>query len=52
MIGFCLGGTLLAAALSYRRTRGTPASKSATFMATMIDFAEPGEPRCSSMSSR
>ncbi len=42
-VGFCLGGTLLAAALGYLAARKDNRIKSATFMATMIDFAEPGE---------
>ncbi len=43
VIGFCLGGTLLAAALAYLAARQDERIKSATFFATMIDFAEPGE---------
>src|SRR6185369_12892106 len=43
VIGFCLGGTLLAAALGYMAHARDARIKSATFMATMIDFAEPGE---------
>ena len=42
-IGFCLGGTLLAAALAYLAGKQDERIKSATFFATMIDFAEPGE---------
>ena len=42
-IGFCLGGTLLAAALGYLTASGKERIKSATFFASMIDFAEPGE---------
>ena len=42
-IGFCLGGTLLATTLAYMAARKDNRIKSATFFATMIDFAEPGE---------
>ena len=42
-IGFCLGGTLLATTLAYMAATGDNRIKSATFFATMIDFAEPGE---------
>ncbi len=42
-IGFCLGGTLLAAALGYMAAKQDNRIKSATFFASMIDFAEPGE---------
>ena len=42
-IGFCLGGTLLAAALGYMAATKDNRIKSATFFASMIDFSEPGE---------
>jgi len=42
-IGFCLGGTLLAATLGYLTAKGDKRIASATFFATMIDFSEPGE---------
>ncbi len=42
-IGFCLGGTLLATTLAYMAATKDNRIKSATFFATMIDFAEPGE---------
>jgi len=42
-IGFCLGGTLLAATLGYMAAKGDGRIASATFFASMIDFAEPGE---------
>ena len=42
-IGFCLGGTLLASELGYLAAKSDDRIKSATFFATMIDFAEPGE---------
>lgn len=42
-IGFCLGGTLLASALGYMAAKKDDRIKSATFLASMIDFADPGE---------
>ena len=42
-IGYCLGGTLLAAALAYMSAQGDDRIKAATFFTTMIDFSEPGE---------
>ncbi len=42
-IGFCLGGTLLACALGYLAAKKDDRIASATFLATMIDFSEPGE---------
>ena len=42
-IGFCLGGTLLASTLGYLAAKKDKRIASATFLATMIDFAEPGE---------
>ncbi|MDB5812056.1 MAG: class poly(R)-hydroxyalkanoic acid synthase [Betaproteobacteria bacterium] len=42
-VGFCLGGTLLASALGYMAAKNVDRIKSATFLASMIDFAEPGE---------
>src|SRR5690349_143945 len=43
MIGFCLGGTLLSTALGTLAARGDKRVKSATFFATLLDFAEAGE---------
>jgi polyhydroxyalkanoate synthase len=43
VIGFCLGGTLLASALGYLAAKGEKRVKSATFFATLIDFTRPGE---------
>ena len=42
-IGYCLGGTLLAATLAYMAVKGDDRIKTATFFVTMMDFAEAGE---------
>jgi polyhydroxyalkanoate synthase len=42
-IGYCLGGTLLAATLAWMAKRGDTRIRSATFFVTMMDFAEAGE---------
>ena len=42
-IGYCLGGTLLAATLGYMKTRGDERIKSATFLVTLTDFSDAGE---------
>ena len=42
-IGYCLGGTLLAATLAWLEARERDAIASATFFTTMVDFEEPGE---------
>ena len=42
-VGYCLGGTLLAALLAYNEATGDDRIESATFFAAMIDFSEPGE---------
>ncbi len=42
-VGYCIGGTLLASALAWMAAKGDKRIKSATFLATMLDFAEPGE---------
>jgi polyhydroxyalkanoate synthase len=42
-IGYCLGGTLLAACLASMARRNDMRIRSATFFVTMLDFAEAGE---------
>jgi len=48
VVGYCLGGTLLACLLAYLTARPEQAARipriaSATYLVTMIDFSEPGE---------
>jgi polyhydroxyalkanoate synthase subunit PhaC len=43
VIGYCLGGTLLAATLAYMAAKRDRRIKSATYFVTMVDFAEAGE---------
>jgi polyhydroxyalkanoate synthase len=43
VIGYCLGGTLLACTLAYMKAKGDDRVSSATYFTTMIDFSEPGE---------
>jgi poly[(R)-3-hydroxyalkanoate] polymerase subunit PhaC len=42
-IGYCLGGTLLAATLAYMTAKRDRRIKSATYFVAMVDFAEAGE---------
>lgn len=42
-VGYCLGGTLLAATLAYLASRGDSGLRTATFITTMLDFSQPGE---------
>ncbi|NBB83287.1 MAG: class I poly(R)-hydroxyalkanoic acid synthase, partial [Alphaproteobacteria bacterium] len=42
-VGYCLGGTLLACTLSYMAAKGDDRVKSASYLTTMVDFAEAGE---------
>ena len=43
VIGYCLGGTLLASTLAYMTARRDNRIKSATYFVTMVDFKEAGE---------
>ena len=43
VIGYCLGGTLLAATLAWLAAKKQQRVRSATFFVTMIDFERPGE---------
>ena len=43
MVGFCIGGTLLAMAAAYLKVRGDKRINSLTFLTTLLDFSEPGE---------
>jgi len=42
-VGFCVGGTLLACALAVLAARGDRSVASATLLATLLDFADPGD---------
>jgi polyhydroxyalkanoate synthase subunit PhaC len=42
-LGFCIGGTLLAMLLAYNKAREINTIRSATFLASMIDFSDPGD---------
>ncbi len=43
VIGYCLGGSLLASMLAYMAEKGDTRVKAATFFVSMTDFSEPGE---------
>jgi polyhydroxyalkanoate synthase len=43
VIGYCLGGTLLACTLAFMAAKRDNRVKSATFFVTMVDFSEAGE---------
>src|SRR5271169_6400918 len=43
VIGYCLGGTLLASTLAYMAVKHDTRIKSATYFVAMVDFAEAGE---------
>ena len=42
-IGYCLGGTLMAATLAYMAATGDDRVKACTFFTAQVDFSEPGE---------
>ncbi len=42
-LGFCIGGTLLSILLAYQSARQDFSINSATFLASMIDFSDPGD---------
>lgn len=42
-LGFCIGGTLQALLLAYNKAHQDQSIKSSTFLASMIDFTEPGD---------
>lgn len=42
-LGFCIGGTLLSMLLAYYKAHDENPVKSATFLAAMIDFSDPGD---------
>ena len=42
-LGFCVGGTLLAAALAVQAAKGESTVESVTYLATMLDFSAPGQ---------
>ncbi len=42
-VGYCLGGTLLAALLAYLAAKKQKRIASATFMTALVDFSNPGE---------
>ena len=44
-LGFCVGGTLLGAALAVMAAKGEHKVESATYFATMLDFEAPGQVR-------
>jgi polyhydroxyalkanoate synthase len=43
VIGYCLGGTLLAATLAYMKAKGDDRITSATYFVALVDFKEAGE---------
>ncbi|CEG58714.1 PHA/PHB synthase family protein [Legionella fallonii] len=42
-LGFCIGGTLLTILLAYNKAHKDQSIRSATFLAAMIDFSDPGD---------
>jgi polyhydroxyalkanoate synthase len=45
MVGYCIGGTLLACTLAYLKSKGDDSVASATFLTSMTDFKDIGEIR-------
>lgn len=43
VVGYCIGGTLLATTQSYLLAKGDTRINSVTFLTTLLDFEEPGE---------
>ena len=43
MVGYCVGGTLLASTLAYLAARGQEPFASATFLTTQVDFTKAGD---------
>ncbi len=43
IVGYCLGGTLLSATLAYLKAKGDDSVATATYLVTMIDFANAGD---------
>ncbi len=43
MVGYCIGGTLLAATLAYLKAKKDSSVASATYFVTLTDFSEPGD---------
>ncbi len=43
VIGYCIGGTLLASTLAWMAVKGDDRVKSAMYLVTLVDFQEPGE---------
>ncbi len=43
MVGYCLGGTLLASTLAYLEAKGDKRVQSASFFTALLDFEQPGE---------
>ncbi len=49
VLGFCVGGTLVGAALAVLQAQGRQLAASVTLLATMLDFSDTGRAcRCSS----
>ncbi|HET8844524.1 MAG TPA: class I poly(R)-hydroxyalkanoic acid synthase [Ktedonobacteraceae bacterium] len=43
VVGYCIGGTLLAIAMAYLATKGDETINSATFLVSLLDFSEAGD---------